>query len=144
MIAMVRPSLEETAMTLETLNPPGLSTPRGYSQAVVASGSRTLYVAGQVSLDGEGTLVAPGDVVGQAKQAFLNVRIAVETAGGSITDVARVTWYVVGYRSDMLPALATARRESFGDHAPASTLVGVEALAQAEYLVEVEAVAVLS
>jgi enamine deaminase RidA (YjgF/YER057c/UK114 family) len=130
-------------MTLETLNPPDLPTPRGYSQAVVASGGRTVYVAGQVAADSDGNIVAPGDVVGQARQAFLNMRTALEAAGATIADVAKVTWYIVGYSSELLPDLAAARREVFGDHVPASTLVGVQALAQPEYLVEVEAIAVI-
>jgi enamine deaminase RidA (YjgF/YER057c/UK114 family) len=130
-------------MTVEKLNPPGLPAPRGYSQAVAATGSRTIYVAGQVAVDAQGNVVAPGDVVGQAKQAFQNVRTAVEAAGATIADIAKVTWYVVGYRPDLLLDLAAARREVFGDHQPASTMVGVQSLVQPDYLVEVEAIAVL-
>ncbi|HEY7927064.1 MAG: RidA family protein [Candidatus Dormibacteria bacterium] len=130
-------------MGLERLNPPELPVPRGYSQVVVARGSRTVYVAGQVAADADGKVVAPGDVVGQARQAFVNLRTALEAAGATIADVARVTWYVVGYRAELLPELAAARREVFGDHAPASTLIGVESLATPEYLVEAEAVAVI-
>jgi enamine deaminase RidA (YjgF/YER057c/UK114 family) len=102
-----------------------------------------VYVAGQVAADADGKVVAPGDVVGQARQAFVNLRTALEAAGATIADVARVTWYVVGYRVELLPELAAARREVFGDHAPASTLIGVESLATPEYLVEAEAVAVI-
>jgi enamine deaminase RidA (YjgF/YER057c/UK114 family) len=130
-------------MGLERLNPAELPVPRGYSQVVVARGSRTVYVAGQVAADADGKVVAPGDVVGQARQAFVNLRTALEAAGATIADVARVTWYVVGYRAELLPELAAARREVFGDHAPASTLIGVESLATPEYLVEAEAVAVI-
>ena len=61
----------------------------------------------------------------------------------AIADVAKVTWYVVGYRAELLPELAAARREVLGDHAPASTLVGVQSLAMPDYLVEVEATAVI-
>ena len=130
-------------MTVERMNPPTLSTPTGYSQVVVASGSKLVFVAGQVSLDAEGNLVAPGDVVGQARQAFANVRTALEAAGASIADVAKITWFVVGFDPARLPELAAARRETFGDHAPASTLIGVQSLAQPEFLVEAEAIAVL-
>jgi enamine deaminase RidA (YjgF/YER057c/UK114 family) len=130
-------------MTVTKLNPPALPTPMGYSQVVVATGSRMVFVAGQVALDREGNLVAPGDVVGQARQAFANLRAAIEAAGASIADVAKITWYVVGYRSELLPELAAARNGVFDGHAPASTLVGVGALAQPQFLVEVEAVAVV-
>lgn len=130
-------------MTLETLNPPGLPTPRGYAQAMVAIGTRTVYIAGQVAVDAQGNVVAPGDVAGHAKQAFQNLRTALEAAGGTIADIAKVTWYVVGYRPELMPDLAAARREVFGDHEPASTMAGVQALVQPDYLVEVEAIAVL-
>jgi enamine deaminase RidA (YjgF/YER057c/UK114 family) len=130
-------------MTLRKLNPTSLPTPTGYSQVVAAAGSRMVFVAGQVALDREGALVAPGDVVGQARQAFANMRIAIEAAGAVIDDVVKITWYVVGYRPELLPELAAARSEVLGAHTPASTLVGVSALAQAHFLVEVEAVAVL-
>jgi len=130
-------------MTLETIDPPTLPTPTGYSQVVVASGQRLVFVAGQVALDPDGNVVSPGDPVGQARQAFANVRAALEAVGATIADVTKVTWYVVGYSAELLPDLAAARREVFGDHAPASTLVGVTGLARPEYLVEAEAVAVL-
>lgn len=100
-------------------------------------------MAGQVTVDRQGNVVTPGDTVGQARQAFINLRTALEAAGATIGDVAKVTWYVVDYRSEQLPALAAARREVFGEHSPVRTLVGVHALAQPEYLVEVEAIAVV-
>lgn len=130
-------------MTLDKLNPSALPAPTGYSQVVAATGSRLVFVAGQVALDAEGRLVAPGDVVGQARQAFANLRTAIEAAGASIDDVAKITWYIVGYRAELLPELAAARNEVFQGHAPASTLVGVDALAQSDFLIEVEAVAVI-
>jgi enamine deaminase RidA (YjgF/YER057c/UK114 family) len=130
-------------VTLEKINPPALPVPRGYTQVVATHGTRTIYVAGQVAVDVIGNVVAPGDVVGQARRAFTNVKTAVEAAGATVADIVKVTWYVVGYRSELLPHLAAARAEVFGDHAPASTLVGVAALADPAYLVEVEAVAVV-
>ena len=130
-------------MTLTKINPPALPVPMGYTQVVATSGARTIYVAGQVAVDAIGNVVAPGDVVGQARRAFTNVKSAVEAAGATVEDIAKVTWYVVGFRSELLPHLAAARRDVFGDHAPASTLIGVAALANPDYLVEVEAIAVI-
>jgi enamine deaminase RidA (YjgF/YER057c/UK114 family) len=130
-------------MPLQPINPPTLPTPMGYSQVVVATGARLVFVAGQVSLDRDGRLVAPGDVAGQARQAFANFRTAIEAAGAAIDDVVKVTWYVVGYSAEVLPTLAAARSSVLGTHAPASTLVGVQALAQPGYLVEVEGIAVV-
>lgn len=130
-------------MSVEKINPPALPVPIGYSQVVASSGSRTVYIAGQVAVDAIGNVVAPGDVVGQASRAFANVRSAVTAAGGTVADIVKVTWYVVGYRPELLPALAVARRDIFGNHEPASTLVGVAALANPQYLVEVDAIAVI-
>jgi enamine deaminase RidA (YjgF/YER057c/UK114 family) len=130
-------------VTVEKINPPALPVPIGYTQVVSSRGARTVYIAGQVAVDAIGNVVAPGDVVGQASRAFANVRSAVTGAGGTLADIVKVTWYVVGYRPEMLSALAQARRDIFGDHEPASTLVGVAALANPQYLVEVEAIAVL-
>lgn len=97
------------------------------------------FVSDQVALDADGNVVAAGDPVGQARQAFLNLRAALEAAGASPADLAKITWYVVGYRPELLPELAAARTEVLGDQLPASTLIGVQALAQPAYLVEVEA-----
>jgi enamine deaminase RidA (YjgF/YER057c/UK114 family) len=130
-------------VTLTKINPPGLPVPIGYTQVVATASARTIYVAGQVAVDAIGNVVAPGDVIGQARRAFTNVKTAVEAAGATVEDIAKVTWYVVGYRSELLPHLAAARRDVFGDHAPASTLIGVAALANPDYLVEVEAIAVI-
>jgi len=130
-------------MTLELIDPDGLPRPQVYTQVVVGTGSRTIYVAGQVSVDAAGQVVAPGDLAGQARQAYRNVGVALAAAGAGPADVAKITTYVVGYSQDQRPAIGEARRALFGDHRPASTLVGVQALAQPEFLIEVEAIAVV-
>lgn len=130
-------------MTIQRHNPTELSEPTGYSQVTVATGRRTVFVAGQVAVDSRGNVVGTGDLGAQAKQAFQNVAAALKSVGAGPADVAKMTWYVVNYSADMLPALAAARREVFGDHAPASTLIGVQALARPEFLIEIEVTAVL-
>jgi enamine deaminase RidA (YjgF/YER057c/UK114 family) len=130
-------------MALERLNPAGLPPARGYSQVVVARVARTIYVAGQVALDAAGNLVGRGDVVAQARQVFRNLGIALAAAGASPASVTKMTWYIVGYREEWRAALVETRRELFGDAGPASTLIGVAALATPDLLVEVEAVAVV-
>jgi enamine deaminase RidA (YjgF/YER057c/UK114 family) len=130
-------------MTLELLQPEGLPRPESYSQVVVGAGTRTVYVAGQVAVDAAGQIVAPGSHAGQALQAYENVGRALAAAGATPADVTRITTYVVDYSPALLPDIAIARRALFGGHLPASTLVGVAALARPEILVEVEAVAVL-
>jgi enamine deaminase RidA (YjgF/YER057c/UK114 family) len=130
-------------MTLQRYNPSELSPARSYSQVVVAQGTKTVYVSGQVALDAAGNLVGPGDLAAQARQAFRNLVAALAAAGVTPVNVAKMTWYVLNYAESVLPMLIEARREAFGPHAPASTLIGVQALAQAGFLIEVEAIAVL-
>ncbi len=130
-------------MSLELINPPELPTPASYTQVVVATGSRLVFVSGQVADDGEGNLVAPGDLAGQARQAFANVGRALAAAGARPEQVARITIYVVHHRPEYLDAISEARVAVFGDHKPADTLLGVETLAEPGYLIEVEAIAVI-
>ena len=130
-------------MALELVNPEGLPTPESYTQVVSATGSRLVFVAGQVADDADGNLVAPGDLAVQARQAFANVGRALAAAGAGPADVARITIYVVGHRPELLPEISQARIALFGDHKPADTIVGVETLAEPGYLIEVEAIAVV-
>jgi enamine deaminase RidA (YjgF/YER057c/UK114 family) len=129
-------------MTLELINPPDLSTPDSYTQVAVATGSRLVFVAGQLADDPQGNLVAPGDLAAQARQAFANVGRALAAAGARPDQVARITIYVVDHRPEYLPQISQARIAVFGDHKPADTIVGVETLAEPGYLIEVEAIAV--
>lgn len=130
-------------MTLELINPADLPTPESYTQVVVATGSRMVFVAGQVADDAQGNLVGAGDLAAQARQAFANVGRALTAVGARSDQVARITIYVVHHRTEYLPLISAAREALFGAHLPADTLLGVEALAVPGYLIEVEAIAVL-
>ena len=130
-------------MALELVNPDGLPTPESYTHAAVATGTRTVFVAGQVAEDADGNLVAPGDLAGQARRAFANLGLVLAAVGAQPEQVARITIYVVGHRPEYLPAISEARIAVFGDHRPADTILGVETLAEAGRLIEVEAIAVL-
>ncbi len=131
-------------MPVQRLAPEGLFKPAAYTQVVVATGRRMVFVSGQVSMDAEGKLVAPGDLAGQARQVYANLRTALEGARAKPTDVVKLTTYVVAYEQNVRPLLAEARSTVFGPATlPASTLVGVQALAEPGYLIEVEAIAVI-
>lgn len=128
---------------MQRLSPETLFKPTAYSQVVVTSGRRMVFIAGQVSNDAQGNLVAPGDLAGQSRQVFANLREALKAAGAAPGDVTKITVYVVGYRPELLPVLGEARAAAFpSGELPASTLIGVQALAQPGFLLEVEAVAV--
>ena len=124
--------------------PEGLLHNPAFSQVVAASGRRTIYTAGQVSIDERGALVGPGDLAAQTAQVMRNVGLALAAAGAGYADIVKITTYVVKYKPEDRAVIGKARAPFFADGTPpASTLVGVAALALPEWLVEIEAVAVL-
>ncbi len=125
------------------LNPKGLVRPGVYTPVVTVSGGRTIYVSGQVPQDAEGELVGRGDLAAQAEQVYRNLELALKDAGASFGDVVKINVYVVGYKTEYRPLLNAVRsRYVSRDNPPASTLIGVQALAREEFLIEIEAVAV--
>jgi enamine deaminase RidA (YjgF/YER057c/UK114 family) len=130
-------------MALECINPDDLPRPETYTQVVVATGSRLVFVSGQEPEDIHGQLVGRGDLRAQARQVFTNLGRALKAAGARPDQVARITIHVVDYRRDEhLAIIEEARVELFGDHKPADVLMGVVALSPG-YLIEVDAFAVI-
>lgn len=130
-------------MTLECINPAGLSTPQTYTHVVVATGTRLVFVAGQEPEDDDGNLVGAGDLAAQARQVFANLGRALAAGGARPDQVTRITIYVAGYRREQLPVIEQGRVSLFGDHKPADVLVGVANLSSPEFLIEVDAIAVI-
>jgi enamine deaminase RidA (YjgF/YER057c/UK114 family) len=130
-------------VALELVNPPDLPAPQTYTQVVVARGSRLVFVAGQVAEDADGAVVGRDDLAVQARQAFANVGRALAAGGARPDQVAKITIFVVGLREEHLPAIEAGRVAVFGQHKPADTLLGVQALAHPGCLIEVEAIAVV-
>ena len=129
---------------IEHLRPQGLQNNPAYSHVVVASGARTIYISGQVAMDESGALVGAGDLAKQTTQVMRNLGIALEAAGAAFADVVKITTYVVGYTPEMRPIIGAARSPFFpAGKPPASTLVGVDALAAPGWLIEIEAIAVV-
>jgi enamine deaminase RidA (YjgF/YER057c/UK114 family) len=130
-------------MTLECINPDNLPTPDTYTQVVVATGSKMVFVSGQEPEDIHGKLVGRGDLASQARQVFGNLGRALAAAGARTEQVCKITIYVVNYsRDECLPTIEEARKALFGDHKPADVVVGVASLSPG-YLIEVDAVAVI-
>lgn len=132
---------------IQPVNPPSLMKPVGFSHGYEVKGGRLLFVAGQVAKDASGTVVGAGDVVAQFRKTVENLREVVTAAGGHMTDIAKLTIYVLdvpGYKA-RLKDLGPVYRELFGKHFPAMTLVGARDLFDAAdgCLIEIEAVAVL-
>ena len=134
-------------MTVELLNPAGLPQPEFYRQMAVATGTRTVYLAGQVARTAEGAQVGPGDLAAQVEQAYLNIATALAAVGGSFDDVAKLTVYIVDLSEAMLPALGEGAGRAGAqlgvDPIKPVTLLSVGALGEPDLLVEVDAVAVL-
>ena len=130
--------------TLEHPHPEGLLHNPAFSQVVVAVGTRTIYTAGQVSIDERGALVGAADLAAQTAQAMRNVGLALSAAGANYADIVKITTYVVNYKPEHRSIIGNARAPFFAKGTPpASTLVGVAALAIAEWIVEIEAIAVV-
>ena len=134
-------------MTIEVFNPPGLMQPTTYRQVSVATGSRMVFLAGQVARDAEGKAVGAGDLAEQTAQVFKNVAIALEGVGASFADVAKLTAFVVDYKPEKMREIGEGLRRAGLDLATdmlrPTTLVGVAALFEPDILIEVEAIAVL-
>jgi enamine deaminase RidA (YjgF/YER057c/UK114 family) len=132
---------------IEPINPASLMKPVGLSHGYRAEGGRVLFIAGQVAMDREARVVGRGDLVAQFRQVCENLRAVVTQAGGALTDVVKLTIYVldVGDYKKNLKAIGSVYREYFGKHFPAMTLVGARDLFDASEgcLIEIEGFAVL-
>jgi 2-iminobutanoate/2-iminopropanoate deaminase len=128
--------------TIEKYGAPGVYDPPGYSQAIKVTGGGTiLFTAGQVPYDADGGVKHRGDFKAQARAVFGAVKALVEAGGGTLANVVKITTYVtdVRYRLDF----RAVRDEFFGVRGPASTMVEVSSLSHPDYLIEVEAIAVI-
>jgi enamine deaminase RidA (YjgF/YER057c/UK114 family) len=131
-------------MERQFINPPGLSTPRGYTHVVTTPLGRLVFIAGQVATDANGQLVGAGDLRAQAEQVFENLKTALAAAGATFADVVKGTTFIVGYKPEDRAIIAEVRSRYLpAEQPPTSTLVGVQALALPEFLIEVEVIAVV-
>ena len=126
------------------LKPDGIAPGNGYSHVVVTSPGKLVFISGQVARDKQGNLVGKGDLRAQTVQVFENLKAALASAGATFNDVVKINWYVKDFKQENLGILREVRTMYVNkDNPPASTLSGVAALAQDDYLIEVEAVAAI-
>lgn len=134
-------------MAITLVNPEGLPEVDLYRQVSVATGSKMVFVAGQVAWDEDGGTVGVGDLAAQVEQCYLNVAAALAGVGGSFDDVARLNVYLVDWTPEKMPVvmegIARAAKKLGGTPVPPLTGLGVSALATPDILVEVEATAVI-
>ena len=127
---------------IKRTNPPTMHPPRGYTHVVEPTGpTRTIYIAGQVAFNPEGQLVGPGDMAAQTDQVFKNLSAALASAGATFTDVVKINIYTID--AAQLPAIREVRDRYLRDEPPASTLIQVPRLALPEFMIEIEAIAVV-
>lgn len=130
----------------KAINPDTLfdSVQYGFSHAVKSEGTKMLHMAGQVAWDAECNLIGEGDLASQARQALSNLKAVLADQGATVANLVRIRTYVVNYSADKLDVIGAALAEFYGDVTPAAnTLLGVQALALPEFLIEIEATAVL-
>ncbi|MCA0930325.1 RidA family protein [Ruegeria profundi] len=131
-------------MTHKIIQPDGWLPAKGYANGVLTKDG-TLHIGGQIGWGANKTFVS-GGFIGQMKQALQNIVDIVEAAGGQVSDVTRLTWFVTD-KSEYLAKQAevgAAYREVFGKHFPAMSMIIVAGLVEDEALVEIEATAHLS
>jgi 2-iminobutanoate/2-iminopropanoate deaminase len=124
----------------EEIRVPGMSEPISHFTHVVRAG-RLVFVSGCVATDAAGRTVGGSDVVAQARQVHENLKRCLAAAGATFADVCKVTVFLKNVADR--EKVNIARKEYFGPHRPASTLVEISRLAREDLLVEIEAIAVL-
>jgi enamine deaminase RidA (YjgF/YER057c/UK114 family) len=133
-------------MTRQALNPDELfnSLQYGFSQITVGTGTKFVTVSGQVGWDKDGNIVGKDDLAVQTVKAFENLEIAMKAAGGTLDNILSLRIYIVQSVMSNPKAISDGLRQFFPDNPPTATWIGVPSLANEEFLVEIEAFAVLT
>ncbi|MCA3262753.1 MAG: RidA family protein [Telmatospirillum sp.] len=128
----------------QAILPPGWDKPKGYANAIVASG-RQIFIAGQIGWNPANSTFESDAFVDQARQALANIAALLAAAGATPAHLVRLTWYVVDKHEYLvdLAAVGSAYRDVLGRNFPAMTLVEVKSLLEPRAKVEIEATAVL-
>jgi len=130
----------------QVVNPKGLfnSLEYGFSQAVVTRGGRMVHVAGQTAWDSKRRIVGKGNLRVQVRKSLENLAVALKESGAGAEDVVRLRIYVVKINQKDVSTVGAEMRRFFpAKTPPACTLLGVQALANPEFLVEIDATAVV-
>jgi enamine deaminase RidA (YjgF/YER057c/UK114 family) len=132
-------------MNVQHLKPEGLSQPAAYSQAITVEGGKLVFIAGQTPIDAQGNPVSVGNYAAQVDKVFENLTLALKAAGATWDNVVKVVQYIPNWDPEKhRPALGAARAKYMvPEKLPVSTLLGIQALARPEYLIEIDAIAVV-
>jgi enamine deaminase RidA (YjgF/YER057c/UK114 family) len=119
-------------------------TGRGFSQVVIATGQKHVFISGQCAVDGRGKLVGKGDLAAQTEQVLKNIEGALRESGATFEHLVRMTIYVVDYDASRRDVMQSVRDRFIPpDQGPASTLIGVSKLVSDDFLLEIEAQAIV-
>ncbi|MBI4673099.1 MAG: RidA family protein [Chloroflexi bacterium] len=129
-------------MEREFINPAGIAKPTGYTHVVAAHGGKLVLISGQIGVDPQGKLQE--GLRAQTVQVFENLKTALAAVGATFDDLLKVTYFIANYKPEDRATLVEIRAQYFNaQQPPASTLVGVQALAFPGLLIEIEAVAMI-
>lgn len=127
------------------LNPESLAPPRGYSNGILTKGGRVLFIAGQTGMDVTGKITNPFDLIDQFRGTLENMQTILREAGGSMTDIVKMTIYVTDKRAyhAQRNRIGEVYREYFGKYFPAMTFIEVQGLYDQNAMIEIESIAVI-
>jgi len=127
------------------LNPPGSPTPKSYHHVVTTEPGKMIFLSGQVAFDSNREIVGEGDVVEQTRQVMRNLKSAVETGGGQISDIIQITTHVVDYDPSQLDEITGTIADFFKPEClPTNTLVGIASLSTKGLLIEIGGIAIVN
>ena len=135
--------MPKAKLDIRHINPKGIPKSPAYTQVVAAKPGTVLWISGQVAQNSKGEVVGKGDLKAQLGQVWENVKLSLAGGGATFQDVVKITTYIVNFNPSMLADIREARSKFIGGEPPASTLVGVQALASEAWLVEIEVMAVV-
>lgn len=133
-------------MKKHTVNPPNLfnSTAYGFSQIVVSPPGKHVFISGQVAWDEKEEIAGKNDLEVQTRKSIENLKRAMDAVGGDLSDIVMLRIYKVNYRSGDGPVIHGVLKEKFGTaHPPASTWISVQGLANDDFMIEIEAQAIV-
>jgi enamine deaminase RidA (YjgF/YER057c/UK114 family) len=136
--------MEEPAMKIMHINPPQLVAPRGYSHAVSVSGDfSTVYIGGQNAIDGQGNLVGKNSLKEQTKQVLDNIETILASVGGNFSNLVKLDINLLLGQNPQEGFAAFQQKWSDNLNVPAISVHFVSGLGRPEWLVEIDAVAVV-
>ena len=131
-------------VSIQSLNPPGLAKPMGYSHAVVAETGRTIYIGGQNAIDENGALVGGDDLGKQSEKILENIGKILKSAGGDLDNLVKLNIYLKQGQNPMAGFQAFQKWWGKRETSPAVTVVFVAGLGHPDWLAEIDGIAILT